>query len=73
MIKINDMLLDTTMLEIIQELKRQLNACGIMYFSAIRDSGENIMVSCPYHKDGMESKPSCGIHKETGAQLPSMN
>ena len=66
MIKINDMLLDTTMLEIIQELKRQLNACGVMYFNAIRDSGENIMVSCPYHKDGMESKPSCGIHKETG-------
>ena len=66
MIKINDMLLDTTMLEIIQELKRQLNACGIMYFNTIRDSGENIMVSCPYHKDGMESKPSCGIHKEPG-------
>ena len=47
MITVNDMPLDTTMLEIIQELKRQLNACGVMYFNAIRDSGENIMVSCP--------------------------
>ena len=27
----------------------------------IRPTGDNIMVTCPYHKSGEERKPSCGI------------
>ncbi len=34
---------------------------GIRYFSRIKGTSKNIMVSCPYHKGGQENKPSCGI------------
>ena len=32
------------------------------YFKRIKETTDNILVSCPYHKGGMENKPSCGIH-----------
>ena len=32
----------------------------------IKDSEDNIMVTCPYHKNGQERRPSAGISKETG-------
>lgn len=32
------------------------------YFHSIKEVGDNIMVSCPYHKGGLERKPSCGIN-----------
>lgn len=35
------------------------------YFHSIKEVGDNIMVSCPYHKGGMERKPSCGIDIHT--------
>ena len=31
------------------------------YFNRIKETTDNIMVSCPYHKGGLENKPSCGI------------
>ena len=34
--------------------------------SAMKDSGNDIMVSCPVHKKGKESKPSCGVNKDSG-------
>lgn len=32
------------------------------YFKRIKETNDNIMVSCPYHKGGLENKPSCGIN-----------
>lgn len=32
------------------------------YFKNIKETPDNILVSCPYHKGGLENKPSCGIH-----------
>ena len=31
-----------------------------------KDSGNDVMVSCPVHKKGKESKPSCGVNKDSG-------
>lgn len=35
-------------------------------FRDVKDIGKDIMVTCPFHLDGMEDTPSLGIHKETG-------
>lgn len=65
--KINENLIIDENLEIILiELQKQLQAMNIPYLQKIRDSGNNIMVQCPYHGNGQERKPSAGVHKETG-------
>lgn len=52
--------------DIIAELRTQLSANGIKLLGAVRDTPDNIMVSCPYHKGGQERRPSAGIDKRTG-------
>ena len=52
--------------EIIAELKSQLASNGIDMFYKTFDSGDNVMVCCPYHKHGQERRPSCGIRKSDG-------
>lgn len=53
-------------LDIVRELQSQLNLNGINLLSKIIDTPDNVMVSCPYHKDGQERKPSAGIRKSDG-------
>lgn len=36
---------------------------GKYYFKNIRDGKENILVTCPKHKEGQERHPSCGFSK----------
>lgn len=38
---------------------------GKSYFNQVRNTPKSIMVSCPFHKQGQERKPSCGIKKDT--------
>lgn len=46
----------------IQKLQNYILAkTGIRYFGRIKSTPKNLMVSCPYHKEGQERKPSCGI------------
>lgn len=52
--------------EILNELRDQLSANGVQRFSKMFDSGDNIMVQCPYHSNGQEHKPSAGIRKSDG-------
>lgn len=52
--------------EIVSLLKEQLAENGINYFGATRDTPDNFMCSCPYHKDGQERRPSAGIKKSDG-------
>lgn len=64
--EINNVVFDVDLIDIIEELKRQLYANGIQRFAKTIDSGEDIMVCCPYHKDGQERRPSAGIRKSDG-------
>lgn len=66
MIKINETLYELNLIDIIQELKEQLAINQIYLFNTIKDLPQDIMVSCPFHKEGQERKPSCGIRKEDG-------
>ena len=64
--KIYGVIITASLDEIITELQRQLRLNNIPYLNITQDSGDNIMVQCPYHKNGQENRPSAGIHKETG-------
>ena len=52
--------------EVLNELKMQLSANGVHRFAKMFDSGDDLMVCCPYHKDGQERRPSAGIRKIDG-------
>lgn len=47
--------------EIVDFLRNDLTIKGIYYLRHATKTGDNLMVTCPYHKDGRESSPSCGI------------
>ena len=66
MIKLNDNFYEINLIDIIQELKQQLELNNVFLFSRIRELPEDLMVSCPFHKEGQEKKPSCGIRKSDG-------
>lgn len=54
--------------EFIQELRQYVLAkTGKLYFGRIKSTPKNLMVSCPYHKEGQEHKPSFGIRVRTDA------
>lgn len=66
MIKIANTYYELNLIDIIKELKDQLAINDIYLFNQIKELPEDIMVSCPFHKEGQERKPSCGIRKEDG-------
>lgn len=63
---IDDISINAELVDIIQELKRQLEINNIHLFSKIKESGDNIQVCCPYHNNGQERRPSAGFRKDTG-------
>ena len=64
--KINDVEFNAELTEILKELQHQLSVNGIELLQRDNDSGDNIMVQCPYHADGKERRPSAGIRKSDG-------
>ena len=62
---INEVIFNASLEEVITELKVQLEINHIQLLGVVQDTPDNLMVACPYHKDGQEKKPSMGIHKET--------
>lgn len=65
--KINGLTINADVLDIIQALHRQCSwHNGLTLFDKVIDSNEDVMVQCPYHKDGQERKPSAGIRKSDG-------
>ena len=64
---INDVQFNNSLEDVFMELQKQLEVNGFTYFQkGFRDSGNDIMVQCPYHNDGQERKPSAGIRKSDG-------
>lgn len=63
---INGVIFNVDLIDILNELKLQLNINGISFFSKMKDTNGDIMVQCPYHSNGQEKKPSAGIKKDTG-------
>jgi DNA primase len=63
---INDVTFDVDCYSVISELKQQLQINKINLLGVVQDTSDNVMVSCPYHKDGQERRPSMGIKKSDG-------
>lgn len=63
---INGVIFNVDLIDILNELKSQLNINGISLFNKMKDINGDIMVQCPYHSNGQEKKPSAGIKKDTG-------
>ena len=61
MIKVNGLELNITYLQLLNDLKQSLSQNGIYLLNDIKPTGENIMITCPVHKNGQEHKPSCGL------------
>lgn len=66
MLYIDGMLIQEDVMTILKELKFQLAVNGTILFSTMKDTNDNIMITCPMHKNGQERSPSCGVHKKTG-------
>lgn len=47
------------MVQIIEDLQAEVAGTGLI--ETINQTGNNIMINCPIHKDGLESSPSCGV------------
>lgn len=63
---INDVVINADISEILNELKHQLEINQIHLLHTMRDTPDNVMVCCPYHKGGQEKRPSAGIRKTDG-------
>lgn len=64
---IDDVQLNVDLNQILNDLLVSLKSVHSELFSkGFKESGDNIMIQCPYHSNGQEKRPSAGIHKETG-------
>ena len=63
---INDVQFNCSLEDILTELVSQLRVNNIPLIAKQRDSGEHIQITCPYHSNGMERKPSAGLRKSDG-------
>ena len=61
--QIDNLIINASLIDILDRLKTEMNN-GLL--KDIKDSGDNVMVTCIYHKNGQERRPSAGIHKDTG-------
>ena len=64
--QIDNLIIHTPLITILSTLKSELALGGINRFEKMFDSGDDVMVCCPYHKDGQERRPSAGIRKSDG-------
>lgn len=63
---INETHFEADLPEILAELQHQLALNQIPLLQKSKDSGDDIMVQCPYHGNGQERRPSAGIRKKDG-------
>ena len=59
---INKHIIDTDLYDILIKLRQETNG---RYLHIIKNSGDNIAISCPFHKDGQEKHASCFVYKRT--------
>ena len=66
MIVIDDLMINSSYYDILIAFRVYINSKGINFFKDIKLGQDNIMVTCPFHKNGQEKKPSCGISLKDG-------
>lgn len=63
---IDNIIINSSYYDILIAFRVYLNSRGINYFKEIKLGQDNIMVTCPFHKNGQEKKASCGISIKDG-------
>lgn len=56
----------TSVLDVLYDLKAELAERNIDLLQDIKDCPDNVMITCPYHNNGHERKPSMGVKKSSG-------
>ena len=56
---INNTLIDVPIIEILKKLRYESNG---RYLNSIEDKGSYCIITCPFHKDGHENRPSCSVN-----------
>lgn len=64
--QVGDLFFQVSAVDIVRDLQMEAAQRGIPYFRTIKLTSSNVMTNCPFHKGGMERKPSFGIHESTG-------
>lgn len=55
-----------TIEDVVYKLRKDAQKLGKFLFKDIKTRNEYVSVTCPYHKDGHESKPSAGFRVDNG-------
>lgn len=67
MLKINNRYFNLDVETILLKLREYvLVKYNRLVLKSIKPINEDVMITCPYHNQGNERKPSMGVHKETG-------
>lgn len=64
--RVNGNIYNAEVSDVIKLLREQLAENNKLLFTKTMDSGDDLMVQCPYHKNGQERNPSAGIRKSDG-------
>lgn len=62
----DDLIINAELHDVLFELRQQLIFNNSYLLGTMKETDTDIMVSCPYHKNGQERKPSAGIRKSDG-------
>ena len=62
--KINGLEIDARPEDIIGNLKMELERSGEFLFKKTKSLADNLQFTCPFHGNGQERKPSCGMSRE---------
>ncbi len=63
---VDEFIINATAEDIVSALKKELSYRGIHKFAKSNGSGDDLMICCPFHKDGQERNPSSGIRRSDG-------
>ena len=59
---INNHIIDVPIINILEDIQRELRSKKLKDIPRSDCSDDNLMVTCPSHSDGQENNPSCGIY-----------
>ena len=63
---INNTIFNVDLIDILDELVAQLRANNIEYLNKLKETSTHIQITCPYHNNGQERRPSAGLRKSDG-------
>ena len=66
MLEIDDKVVDVSIMDVLLDLRADLNDGRL---NSIKKKGDNIYITCPFHKNGFESRPSCAVYDEDSTSV----